>query len=357
MTPGERAKAFVDEILIPREVDAELGRLTSDDHALIAREALARGISGGLHAREHGGQGWTHVEWFEVEEQFGRSTNALSWLIPTAYNVLAHGSPEQIERYLKPALRGELHDAYAVTEEFAGSDPSGITTTATKTSDGWRIDGEKWFVTYGDVAAVYIVMALAPEPTLFLIDAGTPGISVVDDPPFTHNYPHGHPTLRFDGRRGRRGRRDRRRRRGRRAAARVVRRGAARDRRPRLRRDAAAAGGDDRVGDRARAGRRADHRPPGRRLSPGRLRRRRRRGPPARARGRPAGRRRRRPEAHPRQGLDGQAVRRPRPRTAAPTAACRSSAAAATRAPTSPSASGASCAWTASGRARARSSA
>jgi acyl-CoA dehydrogenase len=129
MTPGERAKAFVDEILIPREVDAELGRLTPDDVALIRREALARELSGGLHSREHGGQGWSHVEWFGVEEQFGRSTNALSWHVPTAYNVLAHGSPEQIDRWLRPALRGELHDAYAVTEEHAESDPSGITAT------------------------------------------------------------------------------------------------------------------------------------------------------------------------------------------------------------------------------------
>lgn len=117
---AERARAFVDEILIPREVDAELGRLTADDEALIRREALARRISGGLHAAEHGGQGWSHVEWFEVEEQFGRSTNALSWLVPTAYNVLARGSDEQIDRWLRPALRGELHDAYAVTEEHAG---------------------------------------------------------------------------------------------------------------------------------------------------------------------------------------------------------------------------------------------
>lgn len=196
---AERARAFVDEILIPREVDAELGRLTADDEALIRREALARRISGGLHAAEHGGQGWSHVEWFEVEEQFGRSTNALSWLVPTAYNVLARGSDEQIDRWLRPALRGELHDAYAVTEEHAGSDPSGITTRAERVDGGWRIDGEKWFVTYGDVAAVYIVMALAPSPTLFLVPAGVPGISVVDDPPFTHTYPHGHPTLRFDG--------------------------------------------------------------------------------------------------------------------------------------------------------------
>ena len=200
MTPAERARAFVDEILIPREVDAELGRITAADVALIRREALEREVSGGLHSREHGGQGWSHVEWYLVEEQFGRSTNALSWHVPTAYNVLAHGSPEQIDRWLRPALRGELHDAYAVTEEHAGSDPSGIATTATRILGGWRIDGEKWFVTYGDVASVYIVMALAEgAPTLFLVDAGLPGIDVVDDPPFTHNYPHGHPTLRFGG--------------------------------------------------------------------------------------------------------------------------------------------------------------
>ncbi|HKE79891.1 MAG TPA: acyl-CoA dehydrogenase [Solirubrobacteraceae bacterium] len=199
-----RARAFVEEVLMPLELQAERagGRLPAERVAEIRREALARRLGGGLHAVEHGGQGWSHVEWFLVEEQFGRSTNALSWHVPSAYNVLAHGSPEQIERYLKPALRGELHDAYAVTEEHAGSDPSRIATTATRTDAGWRIDGEKWFVTYGDIAAVYIVMANAmvdgePLPTLFLVDRETPGIEVVDDPPFTHSYPHGHPTLRF----------------------------------------------------------------------------------------------------------------------------------------------------------------
>jgi acyl-CoA dehydrogenase len=200
--PAARARAFVDEVLIPREVAAERagGRLPAEDVALIKREALSRRISGGLHSVEHGGQGWSHVDWFLVEEQFGRSTNALSWHVPSAYNVLASGSSEQIERYLKPALRGELHDAYAVTEEFAGSDPSGIATVARRVDGGWVLDGEKWFVTYGDVAAVYIVMALAEgRPTLFLVDRELDGISVVDDPPFTHSYPHGHPTIRFSG--------------------------------------------------------------------------------------------------------------------------------------------------------------
>jgi acyl-CoA dehydrogenase len=199
-----RARRFVEELLIPNEELAERsgGRIPDDLKRRIQREAIEAGLSGGLHAPEHGGQGWTKLEWFLVEEQLGRSTNALSWHIPGAYNVLASGTPEQIERYLKPALRGELHDAYAVTEAEAGSDPSGIATTAVRSDGGWVLNGEKWFVTYGDVAAVYIVMASAlvdgeKLPTLFLVEAGLDGIEVVDDPPFTHTYPHGHPTIRF----------------------------------------------------------------------------------------------------------------------------------------------------------------
>ena len=117
-----RARAFVDEILVPLEVKAERarGRLPDEDVERIRSEALARGLSGGMHAVEHGGQGWSTSEWVLVEEQLGRSTNALSWHMPSAYNVLAHGTPEQIDRWLRPALRGELHDAYAVTEAQAG---------------------------------------------------------------------------------------------------------------------------------------------------------------------------------------------------------------------------------------------
>ena len=127
MTAGERARAFVDEVLIPLEERAERtgGRLPAEDVERIRREALARRVSGGRHAAEHGGQGWSAVEWFEVEEQFGRSTNALSWHVPTAYNVLAAGTPVQIDRYLRPALLGELHDAYAVTEKRSVGCPWG----------------------------------------------------------------------------------------------------------------------------------------------------------------------------------------------------------------------------------------
>ncbi len=200
----QRARTFVETVLLPLELEAEErgGQLPEETVERIKREAIAARLNGGRFAPELGGQGWSMLEWFLVNEQFGRVTNGLHWHVPSAYNVLMQGSPEQIERYLVPALRGEGGDAYAVTEAEAGSDPSGISTTAVPSDGGWRINGEKWFVTSGDVARVLIVMALAVDgadrlPTLFLVEPGAPGVSFVDSPRFTHNYPHGHPTIRF----------------------------------------------------------------------------------------------------------------------------------------------------------------
>ena len=202
----QRARRFTEEVLIPLEELSERngGRLPAREIEQIHAAAIEARLNGGRHRPEHGGQGWTMFESFLVGEQFGRCTNGLHWYVPQAYNVLEMGTPEQIDRYLRPALRGEGDTAYAVTEEHAGSDPSGIATTATRSDGGWVIDGEKWFVTSADAALVMIVMANAIEddqrlPTLFLVEPGADGVEFVDDPPFTHNYPHGHPTVRFSG--------------------------------------------------------------------------------------------------------------------------------------------------------------
>jgi acyl-CoA dehydrogenase len=200
----ERARGFAERVLMPLEEEAERrnGRLPDDVVADVKREAIAAGLQGGLHAPEHGGQGWTRLEWALVEEQYGRTTNAIHWHVPNAYNVWVHASPEQIDRYLRPALRGELKDAYAVTEREAGSDPSAIQASAERTDSGFRLNADKWFVTAGDVAAVYVVMANVIEgderlPTLFVVDRDRTGVEIVDDPAYTHNYPEGHPTIRF----------------------------------------------------------------------------------------------------------------------------------------------------------------
>jgi alkylation response protein AidB-like acyl-CoA dehydrogenase len=179
------------------------GRLPDDDRARVRDEARTRGLDGGNHPTELGGRGWTNLEQVLVHEELGRNTNAIWWNMAGAYNVLSRGTREQIDRYLAPTLRGERNDAYAVTESGAGSDAGGVTGTAVRTAGGWHLRSEKWFVTSGDGADFFIVMVNVvdgPErlPTLFLVDRDVAGIEIVDDPPFTHNYPHGHPTIRFD---------------------------------------------------------------------------------------------------------------------------------------------------------------
>jgi acyl-CoA dehydrogenase len=200
----ERARNFVETELMPLEEEAERlhGRLEQETIDRIKAAAIEARLNGGLHSPEYGGQGWTRMEWALVEEQFGRSTNGIYWHIPNAYNVWDHASAEQRDRYLAPAIRGEVKDAYAVTEREAGSDPSRIESVAERTDAGYRISGEKWFVTSGDVAQVLIVMANVVDgadrlPTLFAVPSDAPGVDYVDDPGFTHSYPEGHPTIVF----------------------------------------------------------------------------------------------------------------------------------------------------------------
>jgi acyl-CoA dehydrogenase len=209
LTPAQedlraRAARFADAV-IPYEVAAEEagGRVDDAVKAEIRRLARELGLVGGNHSVDHGGQGWSMTEHVIVHEELGRITNGLWWLMGGAYNVLALGTERQIEEYLRPTLRGERADAYAVTERDAGSDASGIRATAERVEAGFRLRGEKWFVTSGDHADFLIVMVNVVDgdrmlPTLFLVDRDTPGVEIVDDPAFTHVFPDGHPTFVFD---------------------------------------------------------------------------------------------------------------------------------------------------------------
>ena len=199
---ADRARRFVDEELIPRELAAEEagGGCPPRTSRRSGRPALEAGLAGGLHAVEHGGQGWSHHAWALVEEQLGRSTNALSWHVPNAYNVwsVGIGGADRPLAAADAARRGagrvRRHGGARGVGPVGDRDDRGA-----GDGGGWRIRGEKWFVTSGDVADVIIVVAGAPEgPTLFLVPTDAAGITVVEDPEFTHAYPHGHPTLRFD---------------------------------------------------------------------------------------------------------------------------------------------------------------
>jgi acyl-CoA dehydrogenase len=103
-------------------------------------------------------------------------------------NILCACDPEQRERYLAPAVRGEKMDALAMTEPEAGSDVRGMKTSARRVGDDWVINGTKHFISHADLADFVIVfvatgeeqMARGPKKliTCFLVDRDTPGFEI-----------------------------------------------------------------------------------------------------------------------------------------------------------------------------------
>ena len=136
-----------------------------------------------------------------MQEELGQLTNALWDAVWRPANALRACTPEQRERYLIPAIRGERSDCYAVTESGAGSDFTAIESTAEPDGDGYRLNGEKWFVTVGDVADFFIVMAnVLPEreATLFLVDKDSPGVVLQRTPRYMHTFVYKHPIFTFE---------------------------------------------------------------------------------------------------------------------------------------------------------------
>ena len=186
-----RARALADEIAVHEGACEERGGLPAEVHREVADRVRRHSLNAINMPAAWGGQGLGVVDQVIVQEQLGRLTNALRAC-----------DEAQRERYLLPAIRGERRDCVAVTERDAGSDPAAIASTAERTADGgFRLCGEKWFVTVGDVADYLIVLAnVMPEraPTLFLVDKDTPGVRVLRTPNYMHTFVYEHPEFAFE---------------------------------------------------------------------------------------------------------------------------------------------------------------
>ncbi len=198
-----KARVFCDEILVPLEDECEANDgLSAESHAVAKQAVLDRGSNAINHAVADGGQGCDVFQVMLIEEQWGRATGAL-WDIPWRPSIpLAAATDQQKERYLRPACRGERRDAYAITEEGAGSDVTMVATTARRDGDAWVLSGEKWHVTSGDVADFFMVHAHVDgdpaKATVFLVDKDTPGVRLVRTPRYMHTFVFEHPIFAFD---------------------------------------------------------------------------------------------------------------------------------------------------------------
>jgi alkylation response protein AidB-like acyl-CoA dehydrogenase len=107
------------------------------------------------------------------------------WAAPT---IVAHGTPEQAERFVRPTLHGDITWCQLFSEPGAGSDLSGLQTKAEKVEGGWRINGQKVWTSVAQVADWGILLARtsgtgkgrdrAKGITYFLLDMRSPGVEI-----------------------------------------------------------------------------------------------------------------------------------------------------------------------------------
>jgi acyl-CoA dehydrogenase len=192
----DRARALASTIGQHEERCEEEGGLPADILDALGQRTLELGLQAINMPAEWGGAGLSIFDQVLVQEELGVLTNALWDVVWRPASALRACTPEQRRRWLEPAIRGERRDCYAVTEERAGSDASAIETTATRVGDRFRLDGEKWFVTVGDVADFLIVLArVVPDDalTLFLVDKDLTGVRVKRTPRYMHTFVYEHP--------------------------------------------------------------------------------------------------------------------------------------------------------------------
>ena len=139
---------------------------------------------------EYGGGGMDNVSYAVALIEISKacaSTGAIMSVNNSlyCYPVMAYGTHEQKMKYLTPVAAGEKIGCYGLTEAGAGSDPAALRTTAVRDGDEWIINGEKKFITSGNVSAYGVVAAVTEKGkgykgiSSFVIDLeNTPGFKV-----------------------------------------------------------------------------------------------------------------------------------------------------------------------------------
>lgn len=156
-----RARDFAQTRVAPlaREMD-ERGAMPME----LVREMGALGFLGGPLPNEYGGEDWDAVALALCYEELGRVDSSVRGLMTVHTSlvsqcILRWGTEEQKKKFLPKLARGEWLGCYALTEPNAGSDAASMETTATPAGDEFILNGEKIWITNGNIADVAIVFA------------------------------------------------------------------------------------------------------------------------------------------------------------------------------------------------------
>lgn len=203
----DNIRRFVDRELRPLEKHVTIdGKLPTDVEAAVAAKAQAAGfwlmdVPGELGGAELSLLALA-IFWEEIARTTAVSARDHAIFGPTIGPILLSLQGDMRERYLMPVLRGKLRACFAQTEPDAGSDPSSMRTRAVRTGSGWKITGNKRYITKAATADFAQVMAVTDPAkgarggiSCFIVDMNTPGVTIgpaemtmMGDTPYEINF-------------------------------------------------------------------------------------------------------------------------------------------------------------------------
>ena len=157
----ETARDFVDNEVVPRARDSD--RAERFDLEL-ARRLGDMGYLGAPVAEEYGGRGLDYVGYGLIVEEVGRGDSAMRTVVSVQTSLVCGsierwGTEEQKQRWLPRLCAGEAFGCFGLTEPDTGSDAANLRTRAEKIDGGWRITGQKMWISLGNVAEVALIFA------------------------------------------------------------------------------------------------------------------------------------------------------------------------------------------------------
>lgn len=199
-------RRFIDEHLAPLEDQVERdGVLAPETARSVFEKSRALGLYATNIPERFGGAGLNAFDTMLLEEQFGRTSDILiRRAFGNVYEVLLNCTPAQAERWLLPAVRGERTCSIAITEPGSGSDAASIKTRAARDGDGWRLTGQKHFISDGLYSDFFVVSAVTDPGagsrgiSLFLVDKASAGFTVGRDQPMMGLRGTSHIEMFFD---------------------------------------------------------------------------------------------------------------------------------------------------------------
>jgi glutaryl-CoA dehydrogenase (non-decarboxylating) len=149
----------------------------------LIQETAQQGYLGAILPEEYGGRGMSMLVYGLLNEEIARGCSSLRSLL-TVHGMVAHvvlkwGSKESRTRWLPLLATGEKIAAFALTEPDVGSDARAIETSAVASSNSYVLNGRKRWITFGQLADVFLVFAQCEgRPTALLVERDTPGLSI-----------------------------------------------------------------------------------------------------------------------------------------------------------------------------------